>query len=55
MDTSEIASIEGVARRARAEYLGKLFAAGARRIVAFGRSLRELARACSNARLRHKG
>ncbi|OGA12782.1 MAG: hypothetical protein A3D95_09455 [Betaproteobacteria bacterium RIFCSPHIGHO2_12_FULL_69_13] len=53
MNSSEIQAIERLARRERAEYLSRLIATGFRRIAGFGRTLRELAQACSNARLRH--
>lgn len=53
MNISEIEAIERQARRERARYLSKLVATGFRRIAGFGRTLRELAQACSDARMRH--
>ncbi len=53
MNATEIQAIERLARRERARYLGALMASAFRAVARFGRSLREIAQACSDARLRH--
>jgi hypothetical protein len=52
MNTLEIQAIERLARRERARYLSALLATAGQRIADFGRSLRQLAQACTDARLR---
>lgn len=53
MTLSELEAIERSAHRERARHLAALLANAVRRIADFGRSLRQLAQACSDARLRH--
>jgi hypothetical protein len=53
MNMSKIRAIELAARRERARHMSALLAAASLRIAEFGRSLRQLAQACTDARLRH--
>lgn len=53
MNPARMAEIERRARRARAEYVGALLGEFVRRLAQFGRRIREIAAACTAARLRH--
>lgn len=53
MKPIQIAEIERRARRERAEHLAALLGEVVRRLAQFGSRIREIAEACTAARLRH--